>query len=131
METCHRAPLSTINGYKLNYHTSFFGPKPYTNGDGMRALGKTAEKAGVQFFFSTPGVQMVQDSSGKVTGVIGKGPDGSYIQFFAQKGVILATGDYQNNKAMCDYFIPDAKNFGRKQVNKTGDGHIMGYGQGE
>ena len=31
---------------------------------------------------------------------------------------------------MCYYFIPDAKNFGRKQVNKTGDGHIMGYWTG-
>ena len=126
-------PQSTIvnvNGYKLNYKTSYFGPKPYTNGDGMRALGKTAEKAGIQFFFSTPGIHLVQDSSGKVTGVIGKRPDGSYTRFFAHKGVILATGDYQNNKAMCDYFIPDAKNFGRKQVNKTGDGHIMGYWAG-
>jgi fumarate reductase flavoprotein subunit len=125
-----QSAIVTINGYKLNYNTSYFGPKPYTNGDGMRALGKTAEKAGVQFFFSTPGAQIVQDSSGKVTGVIGKRPDGRYTRFFAKKGVILATGDYQNNKAMCDYFIPDAKNFGRKQVNKTGDGHIMGYWAG-
>ena len=69
----------------------------------MRALGQTAEKAGVQFFFSTPGIQLVQDSSGKVTGVIGKRPDGSHTRFFAHKGTILATGDYQNNKAMCDY----------------------------
>ncbi len=125
-----QAAIVSINGYKLNYHTSFFGPKPYTNGEGMRALGKTAEKAGVQFFFNTPGIQLVQDPSGRVTGVIGKGPDGSYIRFAAQKGVILATGDYQNNKAMCDYFIPDTKYFGRKQVNKTGDGHIMGYWAG-
>ncbi len=125
-----QAAIVSINGYKLNYHTSFFGPKPYTNGEGMRALGKTAEKAGVQFFFSTPGVQLIQDRSGRVIGVIGQGPDGSYIRFAAQKGVILATGDYQNNKAMCDYFIPDTKYFGRKQVNKTGDGHIMGYWAG-
>ena len=129
-ENLQQASIVTLNGYKLNYHTSFFGPKPYTNGDGMRALGKTAEKAGVQFFFNTPGVQIVQNASGKVTGIIGKSPDGGYIQFSARKGVILATGDYQNNNAMCDYFIPDAKHFGRKQVNKTGDGHIMGYWAG-
>jgi fumarate reductase flavoprotein subunit len=125
-----QAAIVSINGYKLNYHTAFFGPKPYTNGEGMRALGKTAEKAGVQFFFNTPGIQLIQDPSGRVTGVIGQGPDGRYIRFAAQKGVILATGDYQNNKAMCDYFIPDTKYFGRKQVNKTGDGHIMGYWAG-
>ncbi len=119
-----------VNGYKMNYVTSFFGPKPYTTGDGMQALGKTAEAAGVEFFFETPGVQLVQDESGKVTGVIGKKADGSYIKFNAAKGVILACGDYQNNEEMCNYFIPDLKGFGRKQANKTGDGHMMGYWAG-
>jgi succinate dehydrogenase/fumarate reductase flavoprotein subunit len=125
-----QSAILSINGYKMNYITAYFGPKPYTNGDGMRALGKTAEKAGVRFFFSTPAVQLVQEASGKVIGVIGKGPDGQFTRFLARKGVILSTGDYQNNKAMCDYFIPDLKNFGRKQVNKTGDGHILGYWAG-
>lgn len=119
-----------LNGYTMNYTTAYFGPKPYTNGDGMRALGKTAAKAGVQFFFSMPAVQLVQHASGKVAGVIGKGSDGRYVRFLAHKGVILATGDYQNNHAMCDYFIPDVKHFGRKQLNKTGDGHVMGYWAG-
>lgn len=119
-----------INGYKLNYITSYFGPKPYTAGDGMRALAKTAQAAGVRFFFSTPAVQLVQDGSGRVTGVIGRNVDGSCIRLIAKKGVILATGDYQNNKAMCNYFIPDLKHFGRKQVNKTGDGLVMGYWAG-
>ncbi len=119
-----------VNGYELNYITSFFGPKPYTAGDGMRALAKTAAKAGARFFFSTPAVQLIQDASGHVTGVIGKREDGTFMRFIARKGVILATGDYQNNQAMCDYFIPDAKHFGRKQVNRTGDGFIMGYWAG-
>jgi hypothetical protein len=119
-----------VNGYNMSYNTSFFGPKPYTTGDGMRALAKTAEKAGVKFFLSMPAVQLVQDKSGAVTGVIGKSEDGKYTKFVAKKGVIMASGDYQNNKAMCDYFIPDVKNFGRKQLNRTGDGFIMGYWAG-
>jgi fumarate reductase flavoprotein subunit len=122
--------ILNINGYEMSYNTSFFGPKPYTNGDGMRALARTAEKAGVKFFFSTPAVQLVQNALGEVTAVIGKGEDGKYTKFIANKGVILATGDYQNNKAMCDYFIPDTKNFGRKQLNRTGDGFILGYWAG-
>jgi fumarate reductase flavoprotein subunit len=122
--------ILNINGYEMSYNTAFFGPKPYTNGDGMRALAKTAEKAGVKFFFSTAAVQLVQNALGEVTGVIGKGEDGKYTKFAAKKGVILATGDYQNNKAMCDYFIPDTKNFGRKQLNRTGDGFILGYWAG-
>jgi len=119
-----------MNGYRLSFNTAYFGPKPYNNGDGMQALARYAEKAGVKFYYSTPALQLVQTDSGKVTGVIAKTEDGKYIRFLAKKGVILATGDYQNDKAMCDYFIPDAKYYGRKQSNKTGDGFKMGYWAG-
>ncbi len=122
--------LLNMNGYKLSFHTAYFGSKPYTNGDGMRSLAAFAEKEGVKFFYSTPAVQLIQNDSGEVGGVIGKSEDGTYIKFIANKGVILATGDYQNNKAMCDYFVPDVTNFGRKQINKTGDGFVMGYWAG-
>ncbi len=119
-----------VNGYTMSYITSFFGPKPYNTGAGMVALAKTAQKAGVKFFYSTPAVQLVQNKSGEVMGVIGKGKDGKYTKFVAKKGVILAAGDYQNNKAMSDYFIPDLKYFARKQMDKTGDGFIMAYWAG-
>ena len=56
----------------------------------------------------------------------GKTADGSYIRFNAAKGVILATGDYQNNEAMVDRYVADAQPFNRKQINKTGDGHLIG-----
>lgn len=119
-----------VNGYSMGYVTSFFGPKPYTTGDGMRALAKTAEKAGVKFFFQMPAVQLVQSRSGEVQGVITRGEDGKYRKFLAKKGVILATGDYQNNKAMSDYFVPDVKHLERKQLDKTGDGFAMAYWAG-
>jgi len=122
--------IRTINGYTVNYVTSYFGPKPYTTGDGMRHLAKTAEKAGVKFFFNMPAAQLVQSKSGEIIGVIAKGRDGKYTKFLAKKGVILASGDYQNNKAMCEYFIPDIKNFGRKQMDRTGDGFAMAYWAG-
>lgn len=125
-----QAKIVEMNGYKLSYHTAFFGPKPYNNGDGMQALARFAEKSGVKFYYSTPAVQLVQSDSGEVTGVICKSEDGKYTKFIARKGVILATGDYQNDKAMCDYFIPDVKYIGRKQSNKTGDGFKMGYWAG-
>lgn len=119
-----------VNGYGMGYVTSFFGPKPYTTGDGMRALAKTAEKAGVKFFYQMPAVQLVQSRSGEVQGVIARGQDGKYRKFLAKKGVILATGDYQNNKAMSDYFIPDVKHLERKQLDKTGDGFALAYWAG-
>lgn len=123
-------PFKKVNGYTVNYVTSFFGPKPYTTGDGMRALATVAEKAGVRFFFRMPAEQLVQNGAGEVRGVIAKGRDGKYHRFLASKGVILATGDYQNNKAMCDYFLPDLKYLGRKQMDRTGDGIVMAYWAG-
>lgn len=122
--------IKKINGYTMNYVTSYFGPKPYTTGDGMRALAKTAQKAGVKFFFNMPASQLVQEKSGRVIGVIAKGRDGKYHKFMARKGVILSSGDYQNNKEMCNFFIPDLKNFERKQMDRTGDGFAMAYWAG-
>jgi len=122
--------IRKVNGYTLNYVTSFFGPKPYTTGDGIRVLAQVAQKAGVKFYFRMPAAQLVQNAAGQVQGVIAKGPDGKYTRFMARKGVVLAAGDYQNNKAMCDYFIPDQKNFGRKMMDRTGDGFVMAYWAG-
>ena len=117
-------PLIKKMGYNMNFVTSFFGPKPLTTGDGMRGLATTAEKEGVQIFYSHEAKQLVKDSSGKVTGVIAHSKNGN-VQFNAKKGVIVATGDYQNNEEMSNYYQPDLKNFTRKQSNKTGDGHRM------
>ncbi|MGI2022916.1 FAD-binding protein [Shewanella glacialipiscicola] len=115
---------------RLSFITSFCGPKPYTTGDAIRALAKTAEKAGVKFFFNTPAQQLIQDESGKVIGVIAQTRDGKYHKYMAKKGVILSSGDYQNNQAMCDFFIPELKNFERKQMDRTGDGFAMAYWAG-
>ena len=115
--------VQNVNGYEVNYLSIDFGPKPYNTGEGMKALAEYAEKQGVDFFYSTEAKQLVGDSNG-ITGVIAKGSDGN-IQFNAKKGVILAAGDYQNDDDMVNYYIPDLKNLGRKQTNKTGDGHKM------
>lgn len=121
--------VTNVNGYKLNYVTAFFGPKPYTYGDGMIALADLAEQKGVDFFYSTPGIQLVTDETGAVTAVVGDGPDG-HILFNATKGVVLACGDFQNDEEMCDYFVPELKHIDRKCMNRTGDGHKMGYWAG-
>lgn len=110
-------------GYDINFITSFFGPKPYSTNDGMQALALTAENYGVEIFYSTTAEQLVKEGDA-VTGVIAsQGSD--YVKFVANKGVIVAAGDYQNNEEMSNYYQPDLKNFTRKQVNKTGDGHKM------
>lgn len=119
-----------VNGYAMSYITSFFGPKPLNTGDGMKAVATYAAQKGVEFYYSTPAQQLVQDANGKVTGVIGMDKDGNYIQLNARNGVILACGDYQNNQEMRDYYVPDLKYFEPKQDMKTGDGHLMGVWAG-
>lgn len=90
----------------------------------MSALVPLLEEKGVQIFFGTPAVQLIKED-GAIVGVVGKSGE-DYIRFNASKGVILATGDYQNNDAMVDHYTPDASPFPRKQANKTGDGHLIG-----
>ena len=112
-------PCGTVNTIG-----SYYGPKPLTAGDGMIALATLAEQKGAEFFYETPAVQLVKDGDA-VTGVIAQNAEGAYIQFNAAKGVVVATGDYQNDLDMCSYYLPDLNNFERKQFNKTGDGHKM------
>lgn len=116
--------ISNIDGYDVTYFAFDFGPKPYNTGNGMRDIADWAEQQGVEIFYSTPAAQLVQDESGAVTGVIAEGADG-YIQFNAAKGVIVATGDYENDDEMMAYYEPAMANIYRKEQNKTGDGQKM------
>jgi len=117
------APLIKKHNYNINFVTSFFGPKPYNTGEGMKALCKQAESEGVDIFYSTPAQQLVVEN-GKVTGVIAKN-DSGYVKFNASKAVVMATGDYQNDDDMLHYYLPDMTYMGPKQTGRTGDGHKM------
>lgn len=100
-----------------------FGEKPENHGKLIEALAGLAEQRGADFFYSTPGVQLLMED-GACVGVVGKAQDG-YIKFNATQAVIVATGDYQNNESLVRRYSPDAAPFARKQVNKTGDGILM------
>ena len=94
----------------------------------MQALGAAyADK--IDFYYETPAVQLVKED-GRIVGVIGKQKNGEYVRFTARKGVILTTGDYQNNVAMKRRYNPDTLNFATKQSMKTGDGHLMAMAAG-
>lgn len=86
-----------------------------------------AESLGAEFIFNTAAAQLVQDESGKVTGVVAESSDGSYIQYNASKGVVLATGDVSYNDEYMRYFIPDLVNAKHIQtiMGNTADGHNM------
>ena len=117
-------PIKQIDGYDITYFAFDFGPKPYNTGNGMRDIADYAEQQGVDIFYSTPAAQLVQNDGGAVTGVVAEGKDG-YIQFNASKGVIIATGDYENDDEMMAYYEAEMANIYRKEQNKTGDGQTM------
>ncbi|MCD7883226.1 MAG: FAD-binding protein [Lachnospiraceae bacterium] len=109
----------------------WIGPKPQNVGDVLQiVLDNVAEaNPNLEVFYSTPAVQLVMDGE-KVAGVIARDAEGKYIQFNAKNGVILATGDYQNNDAMVDRWCPDVADYDKKQYHKTGDGHILAISAG-
>ena len=119
------SPTAEFNGKTVTYVRNSFSNKPYANGEAYIELADAAAAEGLEIFYETPGVQLVQDESGAVTGVIAQDAEGKYIQFNAAKGVIVATGDYQNDPEMCAYYLPELQYMDRKQFNKTGDGHKM------
>ncbi len=116
-----------INGFKLDYVTAFFGPKPFTTGNAMQSLAKVAAAKGVDIRYSTPARQLVTDKSGAVTGAIAQREDGEYAGQ-RQEWRDHRDGRLPNDDEMVDYYIPDLHNFERKQNNQTGDGHKMACG---
>ncbi len=99
------------------------GPKPNNVGTFLayvldEAVAQLSPR--LKVYFSTPGVQVIKTGD-KVTGVVGRLSNGSYVRFNASKAVILATGDYQNNPSMVKRWCPDVSEFDKKQFDKTGD----------
>lgn len=97
----------------------------------LNAITDKAVAAGAEIRYNTPAVQLVQDESGRVTGVIGEGPDG-YVQVNAAKGVILCTGDLSDDEEMLEAYCPIM--LGVHSMHgapcNTGDGHKMGLWAG-
>lgn len=88
------------------YHTAYQPPleetaNPMGSEVAVPAMLELLDEAGGAVRYETTAVELVQDESGKVTGVIAEGPDG-YVQYNASRGVVLATGGFLGNKDMMD-----------------------------
>ena len=83
------------------------------------------EEKGGTIMWEHTAKQLVQDESGRVTGIIVQDKDGKYIQINAAKGVILSTGGYGGNPEMMD-----ALHYRDKDVicNNLGCAFAMGDG---
>ena len=145
----HPAGITAVPSYKdfggpvmmegwtrcLNASVTWAGGRNEQMADVHTAIADFAVNSGAEIRYETPAVQLVQDESGAVTGVIVKDADGMYTQLDAGRGVILATGGYAGNiERMKKYLRPreyatiaavQMANFG-----VTGDGHEMGLAVG-
>ncbi|MDR2454394.1 MAG: FAD-dependent oxidoreductase [Bifidobacteriaceae bacterium] len=100
----------------------------------VQAFVDEASANGAEFFYETRAEQLVGDSASGISGVIAKAADGSYTQYNASKGVIMATGDIGGNPDLLECFCPIVET---ADVNlyippgaNTGQGLIMGLWAG-
>lgn len=97
--------------------------------DVVEILEKNARAKGVDFRYRTPGVRLIREGKGPVTGAIG-GTAGDYTRFVASRGVVLATGDYGSNPEMLRHYCPIAAYVDHNVYTplgaNVGDGHRMG-----
>ena len=97
-------------------------------------LAQASIDLGAEFVFNMRGRQLVRgedNNTGRVTAVIAEDADGNYVKFNANKGVILATGDYGHNYDLMQAWCPMYADMARdRNVYSTtanqGDGHLMG-----
>lgn len=99
----------------------------------LQAADQKIQEAGARVLFSTPLQQLVKNDEGSVIGAIGKDADGAYVKVLASKGVLLATGDFNQDEEMLECFCPDMCGdlFSRNPYgNALGGGHKAAFWAG-
>jgi hypothetical protein len=77
----------------------------------VNTLAKKCEEAGGRIDWETVGKQLVRGgvpngTEGRVEGIICQRADGTYVQYNASKGVVLATGDFSRDKDRMAKYCP-------------------------
>jgi fumarate reductase flavoprotein subunit len=107
------------------YYPSYLASHQCRQRDLVKCLMDNAIKKGVNIRFNTRARQLVKNEKGRVIGIIAQKADGSYVQFNADKAVVLCTGDYGYNAEMMAKYCPQAAYLASKLTTSTGDGHQM------
>ena len=66
---------------------------------------KTAEQAGVEIRYDTSAMSLTQDSTGRVSGVVARGPEG--LKTISAGAVVLACGGFETNPAWRRQYLGD------------------------
>jgi fumarate reductase flavoprotein subunit len=99
--------------------------------DIVKVLLRECQDMGVEFSFETRAMHLLQDKSGKVTGVTAQKNEQN-IEFKA-KAVMIATGGYGGNREMLAKYVPGYSNplpTSGIEISHTGDGIQMAFEAG-
>ncbi len=95
----------------------------------MTLFRQMADDYGAHFHFDEPGYYLEREDNGRVTGIISRNRlDGTYRRYVASKGILLAAGDFYNDKQMVHNFAPHLERCVSSicEPNDTGDMHKAG-----
>ncbi|MDO4547755.1 MAG: FAD-binding protein [Clostridia bacterium] len=101
-------------------HSAHFDNSEYP--DGKSILKQYILDKGGQFRFNTKFIKFEYEDH-KVTAAIAQDTQtGEYIRFIGEKGIVLATGGYQNNEQMMHALQPDTRCLYGMQIGSTVNG---------
>lgn len=90
----------------------------------MKVAFDNVDKRGIKVQLSTPARRLVTDAQGMVAGVIAQS-DGQQVIIRARRGVILATGGFENSDWLKKQFLQGQPFYSMAPLTHTGDGIIM------
>lgn len=96
---------NSLNGLRAWPGTANMGPALLDKT--VKACQQMAKERGARFYFGTKGEQLLKEGE-RVVGAVALLPDGSYKRFLADKGVIIAAGDYSRNEQMCHDLLAES-----------------------
>lgn len=131
-------PVAPSEHWNRSYQTTFIPVGEMIGTGTMMTLATelvndAVARGNVEVRYNTPAVQLRQDESGRVSGVVARNESGDYILCNAKKGVILAAGGYECNPQMRAEYLQQADGLESAYTRPdatTGDGILMGMWAG-
>ncbi len=119
----------SMDGYRTWHGTALF-PGIFVKGsttltECLKRHHRAAEERGAGLDFETEAVYPVMDGE-RVAGIVGRNADGQYIRYLAEKGVILAVGDFGGNREMSEELLVDVADL----MDEGDDFFSVGFGDG-
>ena len=120
-ETFYRTGVSRVPGFKDFPWVQKLAPAGINI---MKVVFDSVENRKIRIMLSTPGEKLVTDAAGAVIGVIAR-KDGKEIALKARRGVIIASGGFEQSEWMLKQFTQGMPMYSMAPLTHTGDGIRM------